>query len=454
MMNIDTLFDIMKQAMGDNEVPPSPLENDCCIYCNSSNMGLNADTDRVCRDCGIVDQGFGRIDEGAEWSSCVTDEGVKDGCRVGMAANPLYNDWGKGSKIAQAKGMKWEHRRMAKIDFHISSNHKDRSLHVSYTDIQEACTPIGISNSVVELAKSYYKRVSEKGITRGVVRIGIKANCVYYACKNEGFPRTLHEIAKAFGITPKDISRVSKKFRDFLGEEDTQERVIMGSDMIPRIVSDFMNGVLSGHQVQSIVKLCRKVERNQEFMGKAGKGVAIACIYYCLKETIDIEKLSEATGVSKISINKFVSIIEKLEMLNVWTDGSCLGNPGPGGWAFTISKGEVKHEFSGGETHTTNNRMELKAALNALMWINEHAKGEKTILHTDSKYVKDGITKWIEKWKLKDYKDVKNDDLWKLLDKENGPSIEWRWVKAHAGNPENERVDELARQEAVKQKDS
>jgi len=450
MMNIDTLFDIMKQAMGDKEVPSPSLECDnSCAYCKSSNMFFNADSDRVCVDCGVVDLSSGRIDDGAEWSSCVTDEGAKDGSRVGMAASPLYNEWGSGTKIAQTRGMKGSDRRMAKIAFHLSSNHKDRSLHMSYNDIQEACAPLGISNSIMELAKCYYKRVSEKAITRGAVRIGMKANCVYYACKREGFPRTLHEIAEAFGITPKDVSRVQKKFRDFLGEDETEERVIMGSDMVPRLLSDITNGTMSGKEVQNIVQLCRRVERNQEFMGKAGKGIATACIYFVVKDNIKLDLLCEKTGVSKISINKFVTIIERLEMLNVWTDGSCLNNPGPGGWAFVTSDG---NQVSGGERETTNNRMELNAAIQALKWANEHHQKQKIIIHTDSKYVKDGITRWIEKWKLKNYKDVKNDDLWRMLDNENGEHVDWRWVKAHAGTPENEMVDKLARQEAIKQK--
>jgi len=451
-MNVDTLFDIMKQAMGESVTPSPPLENNnSCAWCNSENMFLNADTDRVCGDCGMVDPSCGRIDDGAEWSSCVTDEGAKDGSRVGMAANPLYNEWGMGTKIGQSKGMKWEHRRMAKIDFHISSNHKDRSLHMSYTDIQEACVPIGISNSVIELAKCFYKKVSEKGITRGAVRTGMKANCVYYACKREGYPRTLHEIAQAFGITTKDISRVQKKFRDFLGEDDTEERVIMGSDMVPRLLSEITNGSMSGKEVQHIVHLCRRVERNQEFMGKAGKGIATACIYFMMKDNIKLDLLCEKTGVSKISINKFINTIEKMEIMNIWTDGSCLNNPGPGGWAFVTSDG---NQMTGGTKETTNNRMELNAAIQALKWANEHHPKQKIIIHTDSKYVKDGITRWIAKWKLKNYKDVKNDDLWKILEKENDERIDWRWVKAHAGTPENEKVDNLARQEAIKQKDT
>jgi len=451
MTNIDTLFDIMKQAMGEKTGPPPSLEKtNSCTWCNSNNMFLNADTDRVCGDCGAVDLSYGRIDDGAEWSSCVTDNGAKDGSRVGMAASHLYNDWGSGTKIGQTRGMKGEHRRMAKIAFHLSSNHKDRALHMSYNDIQEACAPLGISNSIMELAKCYYKNVSEKAITRGAVRTGMKANCVYYACKREGYPRTLHEIAEAFKITPRDVSRVQKKFREFLGEEETQERVIMGSDMVPRLLSDITNGSMTGFNVQKIVQLCRRVERHQDFMGKAGKGIATACIYFMMKKNLKLDILCERTGVSKLSINKFVSIIEKLEMINIWTDGSCLNNPGPGGWAFITSDGK---QMTGGEKDTTNNRMELFAAIRALQWANETLRDKEIIIHTDSKYVKDGITRWIEKWKLKNYKDVKNDDLWRILDQENNERVEWRWVKAHAGHKENELVDNLARQEAIKQKD-
>lgn len=132
----------------------------------------------------------------------------------------------------------------------------------------------------------------------------------------------------------------------------------------------------------------------------------------------------------------------------VYTDGSCFGNPGKGGWGAVLMYGEKVKELSGREELTTNNKMELRATIEALKVLKRDCEVE---IHTDSTYVKKGITEWITNWKKNGWKTamrkpVKNDDLWKELDKEIiRHKIEWRWVKAHVGNKWNERADLLAR---------
>lgn len=139
----------------------------------------------------------------------------------------------------------------------------------------------------------------------------------------------------------------------------------------------------------------------------------------------------------------------------IFTDGACLGNPGPGGWAALLRYGKTEKEIAGGELETTNNRMELMAAISALESLKRPCAVE---LYTDSKYVMDGIEKWIHDWKRRgwktaDKKPVKNVDLWERLDAAAARhQIEWHWVKGHAGHEENERVDVLARTEAEKLK--
>ena len=135
--------------------------------------------------------------------------------------------------------------------------------------------------------------------------------------------------------------------------------------------------------------------------------------------------------------------------IEIYTDGACRGNPGPGGWGALLIAGRHRKEMYGGETDTTNNRMELTAVIEALNAL----KGSRSvILHTDSKYVKDGIESWIENWKKRGWKTsakkpVKNQDLWMALDEaRERHAIDWRWVKGHAGNAGNERADELANQ--------
>ena len=133
--------------------------------------------------------------------------------------------------------------------------------------------------------------------------------------------------------------------------------------------------------------------------------------------------------------------------LKIYTDGACSGNPGKGGWAAVILDGKNQSSISGSENKTTNNRMELMAPIMALKKVK--IKSEITI-YTDSRYVKDGITEWIKKWKLNNWKSsnkkpVKNKDLWVKLDNHcQKHNVSWKWVKAHAGNKLNNLVDELA----------
>lgn len=132
----------------------------------------------------------------------------------------------------------------------------------------------------------------------------------------------------------------------------------------------------------------------------------------------------------------------------IYTDGACSGNPGPGGWGAVLIWNGQEKELCGGEAATTNNRMELMAAIQALEALKKPCNVE---LHTDSQYVKNGITEWIRGWKARgwrtaDKKPVKNDDLWKRLDEaRQRHEVNWRWVKGHAGHELNERADGLAR---------
>ena len=139
-------------------------------------------------------------------------------------------------------------------------------------------------------------------------------------------------------------------------------------------------------------------------------------------------------------------------IINIWTDGACSGNPGPGGWGALIKYDSSTKEISGSEKNTTNNRMEMMAVIEALKYIDTKSKIN---LYTDSKYVKEGITNWIISWKKNNWKnskknDVKNKDLWVELDiLSQKHNISWNWVKGHSGNIENDIADKLAT-EAIK----
>ena len=135
-------------------------------------------------------------------------------------------------------------------------------------------------------------------------------------------------------------------------------------------------------------------------------------------------------------------------LVEAFTDGACSGNPGPGGWGVLLRMGNHEKELYGGEKATTNQRMELRAAIEALNALNKPCR---ITIHSDSKYVIQGITEWIHGWKKNSWKNaakkpVANQDLWQALDQAaNRHEIAWQWVRGHAGHPENERADELAR---------
>ena len=138
-----------------------------------------------------------------------------------------------------------------------------------------------------------------------------------------------------------------------------------------------------------------------------------------------------------------------MKVVEIYTDGACRGNPGPGGWGVWLKSGEAEKELFGGEEETTNNRMELMAAIQALEVLNQSCTIK---LHSDSKYVLQGITEWMANWKKRGWKTVakkpvKNEDLWRRLDTAmQRHDVDWTWVKGHSGNIGNEKADQLANQ--------
>ena len=148
-----------------------------------------------------------------------------------------------------------------------------------------------------------------------------------------------------------------------------------------------------------------------------------------------------------------IAVSSARKKVSIHTDGGCDGNPGPGGWAALLRFGAHKRELSGGEPATTNNRMELQAAISALKALKEPCD---VTLFTDSEYLRNGITEWLQRWKANRWrtierKPVKNDDLWRQLDQvASQHTINWQWLKGHAGHKDNERCDQLANGEIQK----
>jgi len=161
------------------------------------------------------------------------------------------------------------------------------------------------------------------------------------------------------------------------------------------------------------------------------------------------ESLDKVDSTVALFLSKGIFMTERVE---IYTDGACSGNPGPGGWGVILRFNDVEKELSGFDPTTTNNRMELKAAIEGIKALKRSVKVD---LYSDSQYLRDGITKWVSKWKqnnwrLSNKKPVKNQDLWEELEAQiQTHTVNWHWVKGHAGHPENERADALAR-EAIK----
>lgn len=151
--------------------------------------------------------------------------------------------------------------------------------------------------------------------------------------------------------------------------------------------------------------------------------------------------------LARVLRNQPVGVCELTETVDIYTDGACRGNPGPGGWGVVMRYNDHERELYGGEPETTNNRMELMAAIQALEALNRHCKVRLT---TDSRYVQQGISEWLVNWKQRNWKTasrkpVKNVDLWQRLDAiVVRHDVEWHWVRGHSGHPENERADQLA----------
>jgi transcription initiation factor TFIIIB Brf1 subunit/transcription initiation factor TFIIB len=223
--------------------------------------------------------------------------------------------WGAGLVI-NSRGSSYAVRRMAKINFHSSMNHKDRALFHAYKDIEAAALArLNLPASVIRDAKVMYKKFNGEKLTRGAVRSGIKANCVLTACKLSNVPRTTKEIADAFDIPSKDISRTSQMFRETLLGDSAPEKakVTRASDVLPRILNDFtMVEEGSKRKIASRCrKLCNFLEPCVELMGKTPNSVASAVILIILSDQIPKTEVANTCKISMPTLNKIEAIIKK-----------------------------------------------------------------------------------------------------------------------------------------------
>lgn len=263
----------------------------------------------VCTACGLVDDAF--ISDVAEWTSGVTEDGkVSDPARCGADAhgnpNLFSSQWGKSTVISTGRGSStYKNRRMSTINFHMAMNHKDRGLYHAYKEIEDACATL--PDVVLRDAKMIYKTFSDKKLTRGKVRVGIKANCVLYACRLSNYPRTTKEISDMFNILPKDISRTSEMFKKImLTDEATTSTTTQPTDVMNRLLNGFQ---VTKEQRIACQRMCRDLEQCVDLMSKTPNSVCSAVLW--IQTGIPKTDICKKCSVSVPTLNKIEGIIRK-----------------------------------------------------------------------------------------------------------------------------------------------
>jgi transcription initiation factor TFIIB len=289
------------------EIEQKPVNNYICRECSGTKI-ISPEGLPTCSECGLVEDNF--VDDSAEWTSGITDDGrVNDPARCGNPnANPelFSQNWGKGTIISTKRSSTYENKRMAKINFHMSMNHKDRSLFHAYRDIDEACHTL--PETVLKDAKMMYRKFNDEKLTRGAVRLGIKANCVLYACRLAHFPRTTKEIADMFGIQSKDISRTTQMFKDTIMGKTEKNYVTKAFDVMQRLLNSFE---VSREERYKCNKMCSATDDCVELMSKTPNSVASAIIYIVLSPGVTKSEVCEKCSVSVPTLNKIENIIKK-----------------------------------------------------------------------------------------------------------------------------------------------
>lgn len=311
-------FDISRQS--ENSILLiKKINHEFCKYCSGSKV-LNGDGFPTCIGCGISDEIF--VTDTAEWLSCVDESGkVSDPSRCGAPQDlDLFSSqWGTASVLSKSGKQTYASRRAAKINFHLSMNHRDRALFHAYKDIDEAAkSKLGIPDSVVREAKILYRQFNCAKLTRGAVRTGIKANCLLVACKMSNIPRTTKEIADAYGIPTKDVSRTADMFKTVImtttmaprcEAENTAIKMTHPADVIPRLMNQFNFGDNRRTYTIKCNKLCKKVENCVELMGKTP--VSIASVIMMIALDLTKQDVCKTCKISMPTLNKIDTIIKK-----------------------------------------------------------------------------------------------------------------------------------------------
>jgi transcription initiation factor TFIIB len=295
------------KKLHEEEDVEKPANNYECVECGGIKV-ICPEGLPVCAECGLVDDKY--ISNAAEWTSGITEDGkISDPARCGADAhgNPnLYSSqWGKSTVISTGRGCStYKNRRMATINFHMAMNHKDRSLYHAYKDIDDACA--SLPEVVTRDAKMIYKTFNEKKLTRGAVRVGIKANCVLYACRMAKYPRTAKEVAGMFNIQAKDISRTSEMFRQVLLTSNEDNGTTRPVDVMNRTLNSFD---VTKEQRIACNRMCQNIEECVELMSKTPNSIASAILW--IVTGISKPEICKKCSVSVPTLNKIENIVRK-----------------------------------------------------------------------------------------------------------------------------------------------
>ena len=288
-----------------------------CDSCQGRQI-FNEDNLPVCTSCGVVVSSW--IDDGPEWINGTNEDGTSiDRARCGPAADTdLFSaQWGSGTVMSSRGKQTAASRRIARINFHQSMNHKDRSLFHAYKSIDIAAVDkLKLPESTVRGAKIMYRKFTTEKLTRGQVRTGIKANCIFYACKLDGFSRTTKEVADAFGIPTKDLSRTSELFRNVMLKETEKVKdkstsgVTNASDVISRLLNEF--DIENRRFIHArCIKFHSKISDCVELMGKTPTSVASVIILKVLEGKVTKQDIVQKCNISMPTLNKIEGIINK-----------------------------------------------------------------------------------------------------------------------------------------------
>jgi transcription initiation factor TFIIIB Brf1 subunit/transcription initiation factor TFIIB len=297
------------------ETPTKKVLASSQFFCECTGVKvLGPDNLPVCTKCGLVESSF--IDESPEWTSGVSEDGVsKDPSRCGNLASDteLFSSaWGTGTVISTHNAPAYAMRRMARINFHSSMNHKDRSLFHAYKDIERAAKDIlNLTDSIVRDAKVLYRKFNGEKLTRGAIRSGVKANCVMYACKLSNVPRTTKEIADAFDIPTRDISRTAQLFKETILGDTTpppnKPSVTRSADVVHRLLNSFNLG--GDRQVRiRCIKLCKKLDNCTTLMSKTPSSIASVVVLLSLGSLTTKQDVCEKCGISMPTLTKIEAL--------------------------------------------------------------------------------------------------------------------------------------------------